>query len=129
MTIVLPLPHKNLSPNARCHWRVKAQETAKMRHWSKVAAQAAMREDENRKVVASMPWAESTARATFYFRTKARHDRDNCLSSCKSVFDGFTDAGVWADDSAVTHLPVVLAHDKNDPRLEIEVLSPSTGES
>lgn len=122
MMIVLPLPHKHLSPNSRCHWRSKAQATAKMRYWSNMAAVAAMREDENKNAAASMPWSEVTARATFYRRTRGRIDKDNALSSLKSAFDGFTDAGVWADDSGVTHLPVVIAYDTADPRVEIEVL-------
>jgi len=123
MTITLPLPHEHLSPNARCHWRVKAQATAKMRYWANMAAVAAMRDETNKQIVASMPFAEATVKATFYFRTKARRDKDNCAASCKAVWDGFTDAGVWADDSGVVHLPVVIDYDKNDPRLVIEVMA------
>jgi Holliday junction resolvase RusA-like endonuclease len=118
--IVLPLPNKNLSPNARCHWRVKAEKTAQLRYWAGLAAQAAMREPGAPK--GSMPWAEATAKVTFYFRTKARRDKDNCAASCKPIWDGFTDAGIWADDSGVTHLPPVLGYDKLKPRVEIEVL-------
>ena len=126
MTIELPLPHKNLSPNARCHWAVKAKETQKHRRWAHLAAMNEMRKPG--ADIASMPWRKATAKARFYFRTKARRDEDNCASSLKPVWDGFADAGIWLDDCGVTHLPVEIHHDPHNPRLEIDVSENLEGE-
>jgi crossover junction endodeoxyribonuclease RusA len=115
VTIVLPLPHRLLSPNARPHWRAKAAQTSKHRRWAQLAVIALL----GPKV---MPlWKSATARCTFYFKDKRRRDRSNLAASVKAYEDGITDAGLWVDDCGVTWLPVVIAFDKADPRLEIEV--------
>lgn len=111
MRIILSLPPAQLSPNARCHWRVKAKHTKAYR----VAAMiAALNAPETRH-----RWNEAQVEARFYFKQNRRRDRDNCLSSLKSAFDGLKDAGVIADDSGLIHLPVVIGVDKENPRVEL----------
>lgn len=118
MRIVLPLPHKSLSPNARVHWAAKARVVKQTRFDACLCVSLWMKtwgwKDAPR-------WKAATVRCRFYFRTKARRDSDNCAASCKAIWDGFTDAGVWVDDCGVTHLPPELHVDKANPRLEIEV--------
>ncbi len=116
MTIVLPLPNKLLSPNARPHWRAKSAQVAKHREWARLATMVLINADPPETI-----WTTATARATFYFKDKRRRDKSNLASSLKSYEDGITDAGLWVDDCGVTWLPVVIAIDKTDPRLEIEV--------
>lgn len=122
--IELPLPHKNLSPNARCHWRAKAEQTRKHRHWASIRTTAAM----NGLGWRCKPrWINATVQATFYFKDRRRRDKDNLLASLKSVFDGITDAGIIGDDSGLTHLPVKVEVDKENPRVVLKVTPETEG--
>ena len=58
--------------------------------------------------------------ATFYHKVSRGRDGDNALASLKAAMDGFTDAGIWADDKHLIHLPVVQAIDK-EQRVEIRI--------
>lgn len=116
ITIELPLPHKNLSPNSRCHWRAKAAATAKARGDSRNATC-----DQINRKHSSWDWPAATVQATFYFRDKRKHDKDNSLSSLKAYFDGLADAGLITNDSGLTHLPVVHAVDKLNPRVVLTI--------
>ena len=57
----------------------------------------------------------------WYARDSRRRDRDNCLASLKATFDGLTDSGLLVDDSGITHLPLVLAVDPKNPRVELHL--------
>jgi len=111
MTITLPLPPRELSPNWRGHWAQKAKAVKKYRQLAWAVAMSETR----------CNWPTANAQATFYFRDRRRRDRDNLLASLKSAFDGLTDAGVIDDDSGLTHLPVIVEYDKANPRVEITV--------
>lgn len=113
MIVTLPLPPKQLSPNARCHWAVKAKAVSKYREDACSAASA--------DGVRGSRLATATVECRFYFKTSRRRDGDNLLSSMKSAFDGLVDAGVFSDDSGLTHLPVVQEIDKDNPRVEIHI--------
>lgn len=115
--IELPLPPKNLSQNARCHWRDKAKATASYRRTAHVEALRAMEHLPRPPMLAT-----ASVRVSFFFAVERRRDRDNFSAMLKAACDGFTDAGVWIDDSGVTHLPVVFGMDKENPRVEIEVM-------
>jgi len=114
ITITLPLPPRELSPNARVHWAAKAKRTKAMRERANMEARAAQGRRTRR-------WERATVRATFYHKDRRRRDRDNLLASCKAVFDGLADAGVIVDDAGLTHLPVECEVDKASPRLVITV--------
>jgi len=111
--IELPLPHKNLSPNSRCHWRAKAAATKKARSESRLITMDAM----NRSDCAEWFWPAAKVRAVFYFKDHRKRDRDNALSSLKAHFDGLADAGLISNDSGLTHMPVVMSVDKTNPRV------------
>lgn len=119
LTIVLPLPPAELSPNGRPHWRAKAAKTATYRQCAKEAAMIAAY--ENSEVSQTMPWRSATTQATFYHKDSRRRDRDNLLASIKAGFDGLRDAGLLIDDDELTHLPVVREVDRSNPRVEIEL--------
>jgi Holliday junction resolvase RusA-like endonuclease len=59
----------------------------------------------------------------FFFATTRRRDSDNLLASCKAIFDGLVDAGVFTDDSGLTHLPATQAKDAKNPRVEIHIFT------
>jgi len=110
--ITLPLPPRELSPNARSHWAVKAAATRRYRQWAWAEAVATAGGTGDR-------WPQATAKATFFFRQRRRRDRDNLLASLKAAFDGLADAGIISDDSGLTHLPVNIDIDRDNPRVEI----------
>lgn len=100
ITINLPLPSKHLSPNARVHWAVKAKAAAKARADARTVAKF--------MVVKPPMWKAVTVRCQFTFRDKRSRDRDNLLASAKNYFDGIADAGIVANDSGMTHLPIEI---------------------
>ncbi len=112
--ITLPLPPKELSPNARGHWAAKARATKGYRQWA--WAEAVSTSGGRR-----FRWLAATAVATFYFPQRRRRDRDNLLASLKAAFDGITDAEIIADDSGLIHLPVAVTIDRDNPRVEISL--------
>ncbi len=124
LTIILPLPARDLSPNRsrNVHWRRKAQAVKKARFDAYVICVSAMVESGLSNVRIRGPeWKAATVRCRWYFATNRRRDRDNLLGWCKAYFDGLTDARLIADDSGLTHLPPVVEIDATNPRLEIDV--------
>jgi len=118
MIITLPLPPKELHPNARPHWRTKAKYTKAYRLVSASFARKWINSGMGSKPTV---WATASVEATFYFKDARRRDRDGMLSSLKAAFDGLADAGLIADDSGLTHLPVVVKIDKANPRVELRI--------
>lgn len=116
--VTLPLPPKELSPNARVHWARKQRVVREYREMAKVAAQLAIGRE------AAPRWERATVQATFYFRVRRRRDMDNLSGWCKQNFDGLADAGVVANDSGFTHLPVRVEIDRDRPRVELRVAHP-----
>jgi len=114
VTISLPLPHKHLSPNSRCHWRAKAKA---VKAYRAQAGLEVMAETCGERWL----WKEATVECRFYFKDIRRRDADNLLASMKSAFDGLADAGLVENDAAFTYLPVQQAKDKTNPRVEIAI--------
>jgi Holliday junction resolvase RusA-like endonuclease len=108
--IILSLPDRRLSPNARVCWQAKSRAVKAYRSEAFFIGQ-------------QFPtrWKAAEAQATFFFRDKRRRDRDNLLSSLKAAFDGIAAAGVVEDDADLTHLPVLIGLDREKPRVEIKI--------
>ena len=90
MTLVMPWPSTDLSPNARVHWAVLARAKKKYREecgWQ-ARSQGARRMSAERLDVTF----------TFYPPTKRRIDLDNCIARMKAGIDGIADV-VGVDDS------------------------------
>lgn len=115
MKLTLPLPAPSLQPNARACWQAKSRAVKKAR-WdaAQVASTARDKPPE--------PWERAAVRLTFYFRSKRKRDTDNLIGYCKSYFDALQDAGVILNDSGLTHLPPVQLIDRENPRVEIEIV-------
>ena len=92
----LPLPPKELSPNARIHWAQKARAAADYRLAAKVEGLNAKRASG---LVVPLVTPVSMG-LLFILKDKRRHDLDNLLASIKSGLDGLVDAGLLADDTA-----------------------------
>jgi crossover junction endodeoxyribonuclease RusA len=115
VTIILPLPPKALHPNARPHWRTKAKHTREYRSEAVLGVRTSVWGNLRPK------WGAAICQAIFYVKDARKRDRDNLLASLKSAFDGLADAGLIADDSGLTHLPVMVMVDKANPRVELHV--------
>jgi crossover junction endodeoxyribonuclease RusA len=113
IVITLPIPRRELSPNARCHWHAKRRAVKAAREiarWTTTIAGGAC---------LMLTAARIDIRA--FHATDRRRDRDNLIASCKPYFDGLADAGLIANDSGFTLGPVVFGVDKEEPRIELEV--------
>jgi len=108
VTITLRLPHRCLSPNARCHWATKARETKGYRSTAKVLTMCELNS-------ARPEWPAATVSITYNHLVKRNRDRDNALACLKSAFDGLADAGLIKNDSGLTHLPIVFTVDRDRP--------------
>jgi crossover junction endodeoxyribonuclease RusA len=87
MRLVLPFPPRELSPNARLSWRVKARYTKKYRHdcgWLG-------------KTVKKPPHFKLIA--TFHEPDNHHRDEDNYYSAFKAGRDGLADA--WGVDDNI----------------------------
>ena len=87
MTICLPWPSKDLSPNARVHYRTKAAATKAYRE------QAYWLTRERFPFIHQFP-SDGPIRLRFDFHPpdKRKRDLDNMLASCKAAIDGIADA-------------------------------------
>ena len=112
--VVLAIPPKALSPNARVHWAAlaKAKRSYRRTAWALALEATACRRPQH---------ARATVQATFYHRTARRRDGDNLLASLKAAFDGIAEAGIVANDSGMTHLPTIQRIDTRNPRVEITI--------
>ena len=88
-TIILPWPAKQLHPNARVHWAVRAKHAKKARADGYYAAKAVG--------VTAHPNGAALA-IVFYPPDARRRDMDGMLSAIKSALDGIADA-LGVDDS------------------------------
>jgi crossover junction endodeoxyribonuclease RusA len=84
ITLTLPWPAKELSPNARVHWSIKAKHTKAYREIGFYTAKEAK---------AKIDW-QGTIHAfiTFYPPDRRRLDDDNIIARIKAARDGIADA-------------------------------------
>jgi len=81
LEIELSWPAKELSPNARVHWAVKAKKTAAYR-------QEAMIATRNKMDYGKIPSERLHLFITYFQPDKRSRDEDNLLSSLKPAMDG-----------------------------------------
>lgn len=90
VTVELSLPSRVLSPNARCHWSVRAKARAAQREEARWVARSAVQ-------LVKPLWPSAHITVTPYYPDRRRRDTDNLLSALKAAIDGIVDAGVLAD--------------------------------
>ena len=90
ISLFLPFPPKELSPNARLHWAKVAKEKKAYRYECFVYAKQQ-----------SVPWINArkplSVSLIFYPPDRRNRDWDNMLASIKSGLDGLSDA-IGVDD-------------------------------
>jgi Holliday junction resolvase RusA-like endonuclease len=119
VTIELPLPPRELSPNHTVGSRGgRLGKAAKIKKYRQLACY------RTSPLILSndgAPWERASVACRFCFARRGRRDRDNLLASMKAAFDGITDAGLVSDDAGLTHLPVEIDYDKANPRVVVTV--------
>ena len=116
VTVTIPLPPKQMHPNARCHWRAKLRPKSRQRQAAKL--NGCMQVDGFPR------FTKATIQATFHLGKRGkRHDADNLIAWLKASIDGLQDAGVLADDSGVTWLPPEQVFGKSAGDEKIVVLT------
>lgn len=118
LTISLPIPPREISPNGRrgeSRWAAIRKATVIKRH-----RQAAFL--STRSALAALPSPPATWEGyslAFYFPTAAMRDDDNADASCKAYRDGIADA-LRIDDQKLRKLALSTHHkDPACPRVEI----------
>lgn len=106
-------PCGRVDPNARGHWRAKAEAVKQWRHAARLAA-------HNSGPVGYR------ALVTIEFTVPDRRKRDphNWVATAKPIVDGLTDAGLWPDDTAA-HVtvaePILVVDPANKDRVRIAI--------
>lgn len=93
IVVDLPLPPKELSPNARSHWAKKAKAIKAYRDMAFIEA---------RKHRVKF----SQANYFLVFKVPRNQDRDNLIASMKAALDSLQDAGIVANDNRLYPLGV-----------------------
>lgn len=92
ITIVLPHPPAPLRPNARTHWRSKAQAVKASRKLAGLKAIEAL-------AMRRPPlWERAKVQIVWRCTKRIHPDPDNIVASCKAYFDGLADAGIITND-------------------------------
>ena len=95
LDVQLPLPPKQLSPNATCHWAAKARATRLYRQACWAAFQQAKPKGWTQVPIEIDVSYRCSAKAIGY----APKDIGNAISSLKAAVDAMQDAGVIPNDS------------------------------
>jgi hypothetical protein len=123
-TIVLPLPHRSLSPNAPV-FSVggRINQAVQVRRQRKLA-----KERTEALGIETHPWAKVEVHCAFFHRQKRRRDGVNHLAMLKGAFDGIVDSGLVIDDNSDiwSTMPPTFGTDKDNPRVEITVVNTTT---
>ena len=117
MELALPWPSKDLSPNARVHWRKRAKAAADARALAKLAARAT-----GWRPGTDLPEGRLHLWIDFYPPTRRLPDDDNMLARVKPYRDGIADA-LGIDDKRFVSHPYV----RDTPRKGGQVVFRITG--
>jgi hypothetical protein len=120
LRLILPMPHRLLSPNARTHWAAKARAVKAGRELACLVATRCLKEAG----IKPPRWEAAFYSVSFFTETARNQDDDNLLGRLKATRDGFADAGIVEDDYAfkLAGYPACkVAKDAKNPRVEIVI--------
>lgn len=119
--LILFWPDKDLSPNARIHWRQKAKIAKKAREYGYLAAlQAGWRPGV-------APEGRLHLHVTFYPPTRRLPDDDNMLARFKPYRDGIADA-LGIDDKRFISHPLVSAEVRKGGQVVVKITGEDDGQ-
>lgn len=112
--LILPWPHKDLSPNARVHWSKRAQAAKNFRASARLMAIVAGWNGR------SLPEGRLHLWVTFHPPTKRMPDDDNLLSRFKAQRDGIADA-LGIDDKRFISHPLVSSEVRKGGQVVVRI--------
>jgi Holliday junction resolvase RusA-like endonuclease len=95
-SILITIPGRPPTPNARRNWRVTARDNARWKEAAVEAADGVVPDDWT-------PLERASVRVTFIVPDRRPRDLDNLVASSKPLTDGVVLAGVLAGDS-INHI-------------------------
>lgn len=111
-TITLPLPDRQLSPNARVHHMKRAALKKKARAYAR-------RESSQQLLTTVYTLPSTPTHYSINWNYKGiKPDSDNCLASCKAYLDGIADF-LGVNDRDLDVLSITRTHNKQQPHLAI----------
>jgi len=117
LRILMRLPPKALSPNARGHWAKRGRAYRRYKEDACLLALAAQGGPAGRR-----EWRRARVVCHFFYRVRRRRDGDNLIASMKAAFDGLEAAGVIRNDSGLIQTPPRITIDpRRRPGVEIEL--------
>ena len=121
LVVTLSPPPKELHPNVKAHWAVKARAVKAYRREAGYAALAEMR-----SVGLRGPWCGAVLEPHFFYDVLRRRDLDNLAASLKAARDGLQDACLVVNDSDIKNLDPVVVVDRTEvPRVELWLVESS----
>lgn len=118
--LILPWPHKDLSPNARKHWRARQRESKKGRALAYlVAIEAGLK-------LAQIPAGRLHLHITFHPPTRRLPDDDNMLARFKPYRDGIADA-LGIDDKRFISHPLVSTEVRKGGQVVVRITGGPAG--
>ena len=120
LRIELPLPPKELSPNARVHYQVRARATREAKDEVIIAL---AQQPPALRFLRPRPYERATVTVTFIVPDRRNRDKGNLIGSAKPYLDGLVDAGVIADDNwkAIEEVYPPIEYQKGVRKTIIEV--------
>lgn len=115
LTLQLPVPVKELSPNARIHWSAKARAVKAARVAARIEAVRVL------NGIRAPRWPRAGYCATLFHLTARTPDPDNFNASLKAYLDGIADAGVVSNDRGLWPERPQFCRVERMPRVEITI--------
>jgi crossover junction endodeoxyribonuclease RusA len=120
IVIDLPLPPRELSPNARVHPLQRAHNARRWRCMTCYVARGALVEAG----LVAPRWKRAHVQYTWRSSRGPLPDPDNVIARCKAVLDGLVDAELLADDREVS---VAARVERGKPCLIVTVVPITEG--
>lgn len=112
--VVVPWPHRYLSPNSRVNWKAKCQISRRARKVGSLLA----KEIFGCGFKASPQDKRICVKLITHAYDRRQRDEDNIIASLKPWLDGIAD-GINVNDAAFHFLPLEVGSTKRPPDIEI----------
>lgn len=112
--VVVPWPHRYLSPNSRINWQAKAQISRRARLTAKLLAKERFGCGNQASPIDDYIEVQLIAHP----RDKRKRDEDNIIASMKSSLDGIADA-LGVNDASFHFKELQISETKRPPEIEV----------
>lgn len=113
IVITVPVPPRELSPNARSHWRVMSVKKRNYKDLCYLLAKTA-------EYLPEFPFPRATIHYEGHFKARAWDD-DNLIGAMKYARDSFARAGIVADDKHFESIGAKCYGYSKNPRVIVTI--------